>query len=216
MDDATLFKYAVTGLETEHQAKFDAHLPVRFEWFDEEDPIESKKCGYARYKRIQIIRTLIPGSKDERVDRVNEGHRRRFPRQWAAFLAGEEGVVDGTPLKDFPGLTKDDISTAVHFHVLSVEQLAAMSDEQAGNVGHGWRQKRDGAKAWLATRKAGEPVAELNARLEEKDAQLAAMMDRLKALEAAGVPVLSPEAPTPAVPRKRVRKPKAKPASAEG
>lgn len=204
MDDASLFRQALT----EDQAKFDAHLPVRFEWFDEEDPVETKRCGFARYKRIQIIRTLIPGSKDERVDRVREEHKIRFPRAWQAFLAGEEGVVDGTPLKDFPGLTKDDISTLVHFHVLSVEQLASMSDEHLANLGHGFRQRRDGARTWLASRKATQPVAELNAQLDDERQKRQALEERLAALEGRdGQPVLA-VAPKP----KRVRsKPKPKP-----
>lgn len=205
MDDASLFRQAFT----EDQAKFDAHLPVRFEWFDEEDPTETKRCGFARYKRIQIIRTLIPGSKDERVDRVREEHKHRFPRAWAAFLAGEEGVVDGTPLKDFPGLTKDDISTAIHFHVLSVEQLASMSDEHVGNLGHGWRQRRDSAKTWLASRKASQPVAELQAQLDAERAEKEAILERLVALEARDGAKSLEEAPKAEAPKpKRIRKPK--------
>jgi hypothetical protein len=208
MDDASLFRQAMT----EDQAKFDAHLPVRFEWFDEEDPTETKKCGYPRYKRIQIIRTLIPGSKDERVDRVREEHKRRFPRAWAAFLAGEEGVVDGTPLKAFPGLSKDDISTAVHFHVLSVEQLASMSDEHIGNLGHGWRGKRDGAKNWLASQRSAQPMAELNAQLEDERQKRQALEDRLATLEAHGNGAKGPQTPVQAPPKKRNRKPKVVPA----
>jgi hypothetical protein len=211
MDDASFFRQAMT----EDQSKLDAQLPVRFEWFDEEDPAETKKCGYPRFKRIQILRTLIPGSKDERVDRVREEHKHRFPRAWAAFLAGDEGVVDGTPLKAFPGLTKDDISTAVHFHVLSVEQLAAMSDEHISNLGQGWRQKRDMAKNWLAAQKAAQPVAELNARVEderqkriEAEERAALMEARLAALEGATAPM--PE------PKKRNRKPKTQTQTTEG
>lgn len=204
-DDSSLFKQAFT-----EEAKLDAQLPVRFEWFDEEDPEETKRCGYPRFKRIQILRTAIPGSKDERVDRVREEHKHRFPRAWAAFLAGEEGVVDGTPLKEFPGLTKDDISTLTHFHVLSVEQLASMSDEHVSNLGHGWRDRRNGAKAWLAARKSAQPVAELNAKLEEKDAQVAALMERLAALEAASPKngAHGPQTPVPEPKPKRNRKPK--------
>lgn len=224
LDDASFFRQALA----DDQSRADAQLPVRFEWFDQEDPEETKKCGYTRYKRIQIIRTLIPGSKEDRVDRVNEDYKRRFPRQWAAFLAGEEGVVDGTPLKDFPGLTKDDISTLMHFHVLSVEQLAAMSDENATNIGHGFRQRRDGAKAWLAARKSAQPVAELNAKLKEKDEQVAALMERLAALESAQagsvplksivVPVTVPlEAAPEAKPKpKRIRTKKPKAEQPEG
>lgn len=207
MDDASFFRQALT----EDQAKFDAMLPVRFEWFDEEDPAESKKCGYARYRRIQILRTLIPGSKDERVDRVREEHKIRFPRAWAAFLAGEDGVVDGTPLKAFPGLTKDDISTAIHFHVLSVEQLAGMSDEHISNLGQGWRQKRDMAKNWIAAQKSAQPVAELNAALEDERQLRRALEERLAALEGAATPAPAPQA----APKKRNRKPKAQAAPTE-
>lgn len=202
LDDNSFFRQA-----TEDQSRGDAMLPVRFEWFDQEDPEESKKCGYPRYKRIQIIRTLIPGSKEDRVDRVNDDYRRRFPRQWAAFLAGEEGVVDGTPLKDFPGLTKDDISTLMHFHVLSVEQLAALSDENATNMGHGFRQRRDGAKVWLAARKTAQPVAELQAQLDAEREKNAAIMERLAALEAGQAP--REEKPAAAPKRVRSKKPKA-------
>jgi hypothetical protein len=196
-DDASFMQMALN----ENQAREDAALLVRFEWMDIEDPEATKAVGYQQFKRKEFIRIRIPGTQEERVSKVKEEHRRRFPRAYAAFKAGEENAINGTPLKECAVLNANEISMLNHHGVFSVEQVAALSDENMSNMGHGVRPVRDRVKSWWEARKTQAPVAALQAQLKEKDEQVAELMARLSALEAGQ--------PAPAPKPKRVRsKPK--------
>lgn len=200
MDDSSFFAMA----STEAQQQADAGLLVRFEWADVPDADATEKAGFPQFRRRERVCIRIPG-RDERFDWVKPEHRARFPRAYAAFKAGTPEKVDGTPLADWAGTSKNEVSMLNHHGVVSVEQLAGCSDESISLMGHGVRPIRDRAKSWLDARKLNKPVAELQAALKERDALLASQGERLKALEDAllGKGVAVP-APVPA-PRKRGR-----------
>lgn len=207
-DDASGF---VDMTSSEAVAREDAALLVRFEWVDVEDPEETKKNGYACFRKREFVRILIPGSKEERVTKARPEHKRRFPRAWAAFQAGHGEAINGTPLAECAVLNATERSMLNHHGVVSVEQAAALSDENISNMGHGVRPVRDRVKSWMDARKSHQPIAALQAQLKEKDAAMAAMMERLAALETRdGAPTLA-EAPKP----KRVRASRAKPKAAQ-
>jgi hypothetical protein len=180
MDDSSFF--AMASSEAQQQA--DAGLLVRFEWADVPDADATEKAGYPQFRRRERVCIRIPG-RDERFDWVKEEHRRRFPRAYAAFKAGTPEKIDGTPLSDWPGTNKNEVSMLGHYGVLSVEQLAGTSDESISLMGHGVRPIRDRAKAWLEARKSNKPVAELQSALKERDEKIEALTDRLLALESA-------------------------------
>lgn len=206
-DDASFIQTAFS----ESQARDDAALLVRFEWQDVEDPEATEAAGFQQFRRREIIRIRIPGSQEERVSKVSQEHKLRFPRAYAAFKAGEENAIDGTPLKECPVLNTNEIYMLNHHGVFSVEQVAALSDENISNMGHGVRPVRDRTKNWLSARKNHAPVAALQAQLKEKDEQLERLSERLAALEAGSAKngATAAETPVKPAPKKRNRKPKA-------
>jgi hypothetical protein len=203
MDDSSFFALALT----EDQQRQDASLLVRFELEEVEDRQETKKSGFPVYKKLERVHILIPGSREERVHTATREHQRRFPRAYAAFKSGLEVPPDGTAVRDWAGAGKGDAAMLVHHGVASVEQLAALSDENLSLMGHGIRPLRDRARSWVEARKAHKPIAELQAQLKEKDAETDALKARLAALEAhmLGRQVDASEV----APKKRVRKTKA-------
>ncbi len=191
----------------EVQAREDAALYVRFEVRDIEDAEETKKNGYPCFKPREFVCIRIPGSHEERVQKVRPEHKQRFARAWAAFQAGVKDGAHGTPLKECPVLSATDVSMFTHHGAMSVEQVVALSDENISNMGHGIRPAMERVKTWWEARKSQKPMAEMKAQIQERDDLIAQMSARLAALEARdGAPTME-EAPKP----KRIRKPKAKP-----
>ena len=198
---------------SEEVARADAALLVRFEWVDVEDPEATKANGYACFQKKEFVRIRIPGSQEERFRKVTEETRRRFPRAYAAFKAGHAEVVDGTALKECPVLNASEVSMLNHHGVAAVEQVAALSDEQISNMGHGIRPIRDRVKSWWDARKSQRPIAELQAQLNKERAEKEAILERLAALEAGSHKngATAAETPDKPAPKKRNRKPKAVP-----
>lgn len=196
---------------SEESAREDAALHVRFEWLDVPDAEATKANGYPCFKQKEYVRIRIPGSQEERLRKVTDNERRRFPRAYAAFKAGNAEAVNGTALKECPVLNATEVSMFNHHGVFSVEQVAALSDENISGMGHGIRPVKDRVKAWYEARKSQAPVAALQAQLREKDEQMAGLLERLSALEAGthqnGATL--PQTPAPQPKPKRNRKPKA-------
>jgi hypothetical protein len=211
MHDASGF---VDMTSYEAQAREDAALLVRFEWMDVVDVDATKTNGYTTYKQKEFVRIRIPGSHEERVLKVKDEHKRRFPRAWAAFKAGDANAINGTALKECPLLNATEVSMLNHHSVVSVEQLAALSDENISGMGHGVRLLKERVKPWHEARKSAKPMAELRAELEEERQKRQSLEERLAALEAGshGNGATGPQTPVKEPPKKRNRKPKTVPA----
>lgn len=114
---------------------------------------------------------------------VTEEHKRRWPDEYRRFKAGEK-ELDGTPLSKWPAVASnvEFMSELRLFGFQTVEDLAKMPDS-AIRLFHGadvWRLKArkymDEQRAVLEAKKA-----------DEKDAQIAMLMERLSKLEQSGV-----------------------------
>src|ERR1700755_316054 len=79
------------------------------QFFTESQPnaARSEKEGRPCFDDVEMVKILIPGDRlTEFVARVNEGHKRRWPKAYAAFKDGQEAPVEGTPIEQLPGMTK--------------------------------------------------------------------------------------------------------------
>ena len=102
-----------------------------------------------------------------------------------AWLKGQEVPSEGTPVQDWPGLTRGQADKFKAMHLTTVEAVADMTDNDCDHFGMGGRVIRDRARAFVGAKNgaasAGE-VAALRQRLEERDADIAelrAMLDEL-------------------------------------
>lgn len=156
----------------------------------------SKEAGRAIYDEYDAAKFLIPGDNTyEHRDRVNEEHRQRWPRQWAAYQSGME-QVNGMPLDSWyeiiphPGLIEEMRAMKIK----SVEDLANISDQIVTGTMWGleWRKK---AKAEVEKRKSMDAHIAANSELqasldaekikrEAMEKQLAEMSAQLSALTA--------------------------------
>lgn len=176
----------------------DASLFVEFYEESVRNGGKSEAAGRPIHDDVIYIRIVIPGGKTtvERVARDED--KIRFPRQWAAFQANaKEPAVMGTPLKEWPALSKAQVADFVSVGIKTVDQLAALNDHGIQAIGMGGREWKAKAQAFLAQAAGNAPLETLaaeNERMAEEleqyqqtvkvmAAQTAELETRLRALE---------------------------------
>ncbi|MBW8838157.1 MAG: chromosome partitioning protein ParA [Burkholderia sp.] len=142
----------------------------------------SEEQGRPVYEQKPFIRMYIPGDKTKVVDREVRlepfadipADPQRFPRQWEAFKSGVAAVQSGTPLVEWPMMTSSQVKELNALNIYTVEALSEISDVALGGLGHGGRNLRDQAKAWLSrlnddasTMKLAAQNAELQRQIDE-------------------------------------------------
>lgn len=147
---------------------------------------ESEKAGRPVYKEIPHIRIQVPGDRNNiTISKVTDYHKNRYPRAWAIFEAGQkEEAVSGTPLSNWPQITRSQAKEAEYYGVQTVEQLAEISDLNCQKLGMGFMTLRDKAKAYIqvandsaAINAQAEETQRLRNELEAMKAQLAAVSE---------------------------------------
>ena len=96
--------------------------------------------------------------------------KRRFAEHWGKFQAREsQEVVEGTLIEEWPGVTRSMAEELRYLNVRTVEQLATMSDSNAGGL-MGINSLKAKAVSYLEASKDSattEALAAANARIDE-------------------------------------------------
>lgn len=160
--------------------------------------------GRAVFDEREMVEVIIPGDrKTVSVRYVSDEHRNRWPRQYQAFKAGQEAPVSGTPIREWPFINRAQAEELAYAHVLTVEQLAGLTDDLLLKaVPRGGYELRSAAQRFLDAAKSAAPSEQLAAELAERDATIAAMKEldaaksaRLDALEAQMATLLQAQQP---------------------
>jgi hypothetical protein len=162
----------------------DRGLFVEFSLEAEPQPFESEKAGRHVFKDVPYIHIMTPGGKSD-VRRRAKLERsetdpvptdpERFPQQWQAFQNKREQVQHGTPLEMWAPMAKSLVYEFKAQRIFTVEQLAAISDGNAGNLPLGWRDCRDKAQLWLKSADESAPLLALKAENEKLRSDLRAL-----------------------------------------
>lgn len=190
---------------------------VRFEPREFGRNVEASELAGRPIPRIVTMACITPhGSKDciekpadewiaEIRKKAAEGmynpeHAQMFVRQYDMWKQGEELPREGTPVKTWQGVTKEQATRLHAIGYTTVEDLAQVPDSGLGIIGLDGRALRDLARAWVKEGKEVGTIAQENAKLlsqiedmkKQNDEQrdlMNKMADRLEALEAAGATV---------------------------
>lgn len=180
-------------------------------WTEERiDGEKSAAAGYNVYYSQEMVNFRIAGDlKSEPSMKVTDRIRQQWKPQYDAWKAGREAPVDGIPLSVWHGFPPALAKTLAFHHILTVEQLAALPDGKAGNLGLGaeaWRRK---AGDYLKIAKEDQAAQRLHDELVKRDDELALMKAQLQQLQTmlASRPSEEDEAPEP-VRRRPGRPPK--------
>lgn len=147
----------------------DEKLFVRFAMQPVQDDKKSQESGRPVFNDVEYIEIMAPGDRSNIVHRpVRDDDKQRFARQWAAWKSGAGEGVSGTPLKEWPGVTRGQVEELAHFRVHTVEQLAGISDGNMQNVGP-LMALRQRARDYLEQAKGQAPLTQMRAELAQRD-----------------------------------------------
>lgn len=142
---------------------------------------ESEKAGRPIFKDIPFIRITIPGDTNNIIERkLTEQDKHKYPRAWAEYERGESQGFTGTPLEQWPQITRAQVKESKYFECHTVEQLAGLTDSHCQKMGMGFRDLREKAKAYLnvaETSAAATAQAAENERMHQEIAELRAMLE---------------------------------------
>lgn len=142
---------------------------------------KSQEAGRPIYEDRDFVEILIPGQRNAMAhEPVNPEHMTRWPTQFAAFKAGKELPLDGTPLANWPNprVTRSLVEELAYFNIRTVEDLAKVNDSHLQNLGMGAYELRKSAQMFLEVAEKGTAPLE---RLLAKNQSLEDQVTRLTA-----------------------------------
>lgn len=145
----------------------DEVLMVKFFTKPLKNEEESVKEGRPIFDDREYISIRVPGSRNEKMDPVEQRHIDRFPDDYAAFKQREDyKATQGTPLERWPGVERSQVEELKFFNVFTVEQLAGMPDSSNTNF-MGIAHLRTRAKLFLESAQANSVNEATAAELKE-------------------------------------------------
>lgn len=166
----------------------DGALMVQFYTMPEDQPLLSEKAGHPVYKDRDMVRIMIPGRNDLTIERpIDDRDKARFPLQWAHFMNthGSTEQVVGTPVTEWPAITRSQAEEMRGLKFFTVEQIANCSDSQIQALGMNGNHLRIKARAYLQTAKDSALAQSQAVELEKRDQENAELREQLATLTAA-------------------------------
>ncbi len=150
-------------------------------------PLQSKGKSVIEGRPIfedqEYVSIMVPGNKTSIVDRpARQTDRDRFPKHYAAFKANEGDLLEGTPLEQWPQISRSQVEELRYFNVRTVEQVAQMADAQAQQF-MGINTLRTAARLFIDAAKENADLSKYVADMEEKDNQIAVLTQAVEALK---------------------------------
>jgi hypothetical protein len=164
----------------------DEKLHVQIYVRSVQHPAKSEEAGHPVFEDVPYIKIQVPGDPTTLIDtKLRDHHKRRFARHWAHFQQYQNAApVIGTPLVEWAVVSRSQADNLRVSGVMTVEQLAELTDAQIQRLGMGGEQLRRKAQTWLkqATDSAGVMAsAGRMSELEESNKQLQAQVAELMA-----------------------------------
>lgn len=165
---------AVDTLEYDHTTHTtdagDAKLYVQFYQSILKNESRSKEEGRPMYDDVPYIKIFTPGDRTSVIDRpIRETDKFRFPAQWNRFSNSQEQRADGTPLAEWPIISRSQAEELKFFGFQTVEQIA---DAKDGINMMGINDLKNKAKVYLELAKGNTaPIEQMSARQKELETQ---------------------------------------------
>ena len=173
---------------------------VDFELRPEEDREQSIEQGMPVYKDVEYAVITMPGGGLV-VDKVitenllrewRYGDNMRKPAspfafsEYEAWKDGREAGVDGTDLKNWPGVTPAQLKMCLNATIKTVEHLAEANADTLRKIGMGAVALKEKAAAYLGaaqTNKASEAVVALRVEMDGLKDMIATRDDQIAKLQ---------------------------------
>ena len=152
------------------------------------DSAASLEAGHPKFKEIPYIMIMVPGDKDTiirrpvRTGQLPKHDNNRFHNEYIAFIQKDDKPIDGLPLSEWSQLSRTQALELNHFGIKTVEHLAEMSDANTQKF-MGLFDLRKKAIAYLEVAKEDAPVLKLQAQIDSRDDELAAMKQQMEEMK---------------------------------
>lgn len=146
------------------------------------------------------VRIRIAGMDKDIVERkANDADKARFPDEWARYERGMTQVTSGTPLESWPRMTPSWVANLKGLHIMTVEDMATLSDAGCQKLGMGANDLRKDAQNYLnsaAQASAAQDAERLQGELDLARAEIAELKDLVgKMMEAQAASAVTPPKP---------------------
>jgi hypothetical protein len=165
-------EYGITDLAMQGvQGRYvgDENLLVKF--FTKPRFIQSKSndAGRPIFEDTHYVQIMQPGNKDSIIIRpATSMDKNRFAEHYKKFLAREDQeAIEGTLLSEWMGVTRSQVEELKFLNIVTVEQLAAVTDSNAQNV-MGISMLKTKAQAYLEKSKdehTAQALGDANAKI---------------------------------------------------
>ena len=179
--DASITNMALNGAS----GRFDDQgVYAEFFYHARRNDAKSLEEGREIYDDVPYVKIMVPGDKDNIVMRpIRDSDKRRFPRQYEAFMTNADQPTEGTPLEEWAGISRSMVEELKPFGIRTMEQLVEMPDSHAQKF-MGINALRAKARAWIDDAKGKAPIEALQRENEALKAQMQELIDELRALKA--------------------------------
>ena len=162
-------------------------LSVQFYMHPLQDAAQTLAKGRPIFKETEYVRIMVPGDKASVVERpvrlgfFETADDQRFAAEYARFKQNKNQEVTGTPLSEWPPLTRSQVKEMEYFNVRTVEQLAEMSDTHMQKF-MGLQSIRDLARRFMQHAEGVAPLTKMQAALDQSANEQATMFEQIQAM----------------------------------
>jgi len=158
----------------------DSRLSVRFYKRAIKQEDASTEAGRPIYKEFDFVNICVAGDNLTEIDTFAlENHKQRFPLHWAQYinkLGNDNEGYEGTPLSEWPLVSKSQAEELRGLKFHTVEAVANASDQQLQRIGMVAGMSpyafRDKAKSFLN-------LADKTAESDKRDQEINALKEEL-------------------------------------
>jgi len=142
---------------------------ARFHIHPVQNDAKSATEGRPVFDDVEYVEIRNPGDKTNIIDRpLRPEDKMRFRRQYAHWAETKANITSGTPLSQWPQVTRGQVEELNYFGVSTVEQLANLSDDQTRNIGP-IMALRTKAQDFIKAAKSAAPMQQMRRELEQRD-----------------------------------------------
>ena len=105
-------------------------------------------------------------------------------REWGLYQRGLEQVAEGTPLREWPVMTPDEILRLNSHGIYTIEALVKVSDAGLQEMGHGARQLQQPAKAYIEEDAPKAAMANMRVSNDEQKTEIERLTNENTRLQA--------------------------------
>lgn len=171
----------------EREAGMMDHVPqvlVGFGLYPIKDGRKSAEAGRDVYKDVEFVRIAVPGDRNSLFFQpAEDSHRRRFPKAYDAFKQRSHEAREGTPIEQWPPVSRSVALNLKALHVHTVEALAEVHDGLIDKLGTNGRELRSRAQAWISDAQNNAEAQRLAKEKQDLQDQLEAMQAQIVALQ---------------------------------